>query len=269
LNFIENNTNGVLYMTAPNIDATHGFTTRYGGVSCGIYESLNLAQRAGDDPENVKENYLRLCKTLGISTDDIVCSAQVHGTHIRCVTKEDCGALFQPEPQPLTPRYEGDALITNTPGVALMVFTADCVPVLLFDPVKNATGAVHAGWRGTVAGIAEKAVKMMTNEYGCSPADIHAAIGPCISGCCFETDADVADAVTIVLNEKAGSCISKKGNKFLVDLKEVNRIILSNAGLTNITVSDECTSCLCDKYWSHRKTNGRRGTQAAVIGLGS
>ena len=248
-----------MFMTSPNIEAKHAFTTRIGGVSGGIYESLNLAQRAEDDLDNVKENYKRICEALGINTDDIVCSNQVHGTHIRVVTRDDCGKLFKPN------THQADGLITQTPGVALMVFVADCVPVLLYDPVKKVAGAVHAGWRGTAANISGIAIDKMKNEFGCSPSNIKAAIGPCISKCCYETDSDVADALLKTLESKAERCLTKKGNKYFVDLKEANRLIMENAGLKDIIISDECTSCLYKKYWSHRKTKGQRGSQAAVI----
>jgi len=253
------NKNGVVYMTSPNIKTTHAFTTRFGGVSSGIYESLNLAQRAEDDFNNVEKNYQRLCTALGITTDDLVCSTQVHGTNIRVATLNDCGRLFQPNP------HQADGIITQAPGAALMVFTADCVPILLYDPVKKAAGAVHAGWRGTAADITGIAVNKMVDEFGCSPADIKAAIGPCISKCCFETDNDVADALTDALAESAADCFSKRNNKYLVDLKEANRVFLSRAGVSDISISDECTFCSFEKYWSHRKTSGKRGSQAAII----
>jgi len=257
--FIKNDKNGVIYMTAPNIETTHAFTTRFGGVSSGIYESLNFAQRGGDEFDRVKENYEILCSALGISTDDIVCSTQVHGTHIRVVTEDDRGKLFMPN------THQADGLITQTPNAALMVFTADCVPILLYDPVTDTAGALHAGWRSTVADITGIAVQKMVSEFKCSPADINAAIGPCISKCCFETDNDVADALYETLHDEAENCITKQNNKFLVDLKEANRIMLNRAGLRNISISNECTSCLADKYWSHRKTKGHRGSQAAII----
>jgi len=252
---------GVVYMTAPNINTVHAFTTRCGGVSSGIYESLNLAQRGGDDFDNVRENYTRLCCALDISTDDIICNSQVHGTFIRTVSNADRGRLFKPD------SINADGLITNTPGAALMVFTADCVPILLYDPEKNTAGAVHAGWRGTFANIAGTAVQKMVSEFGCSPAGIKAAIGPCISRCCFETDKDVADALYDALPEDAGRCLERHGDKYKIDLKEANRIFLIKAGLNDISISDECTSCLDSKYWSHRKTRGQRGSQAAVIGI--
>jgi len=259
MKFKENNKNGVVFMTSPNINTTHAFTTRIGGVSSGIFESLNLAQRAGDDHEKVRENYSRLCSALGISIDDLVCSTQVHGTYIRVITREDCGGLLKSN------SHQADGLITKTPGAALLVFTADCVPILLYDPVQNAAAAVHAGWRSTVANITGIAVQKMETEFGCSHSDIKAAIGPCISKCCFETDADVAGAVRGALPGNAEDCLTQHGSKYMVDLKEVNRILLTQAGVTDIIVSDECTSCLDNKYWSHRKTQGNRGSQAAVI----
>jgi len=248
-------------MTSTNINITHAFTTRHGGVSRGIYESLNLAQRANDEQSNVKINYSILCQALGISTDNIVCSTQVHGTNVRIVTEDDRCWLFSPN------NHQADALITSSPNVALTVFTADCVPILLHDPVKNVIGAVHAGWRSAIANITGITIEKMQKEYGCSPSDIKAAIGPCISNCCFETDSDVADAVRDALPCFYSSCVTQKNNKYMVDLKEINRIMLSNSGVTDIEISDECTSCLSDKYWSHRKTRGQRGSQAALIQL--
>jgi len=261
MSLIENKCDDIVYMKSPNSKTKHAFTTRFGGVSSVIHQSLNLAHRSNDEYDNVKENYSRLCKILGISTDDIVCSNQVHGTHIRVATKDDRNTLFMSKPD------QADGSITQTPGVALMVFTADCVPILLHDPVKKIIGAVHAGWRGTVADIAGVAIRKMESEFNCSPADIRAAIGPCISMCCFETNNDVTDALAGSLPGSAGDCIIKHGDKFKVDLKQANRIFLENAGVTDIIVSDECTSCLSDKYWSHRKTGGQRGSQVAIIVL--
>ena len=259
MEFFETKINDITFMASPNIQVRHAFTTRFGGVSSGIYESLNLAQRADDNLDNVKENYERICEALGICTDDIVYSTQVHGTHIRVVSRDDCGKLFEPN------THQADGLITQTPGVALMVFVADCVPVLLYDPVKKVAGAVHAGWRSTAADITGIAVQKMISRFECSPESIKAAIGPCISDCCFETDSDVPEALLKSLKNNAKRCISKNGNKYFIDLKEANRLMLENAGLKDIIVSDECTSCRSDIYWSHRKTQGRRGSQAAFI----
>lgn len=263
MSFTINRFGALNYMTAPNIAVPHAFTTRRGGVSEGVYLSLNLGLNRGDEQERVKENYAVICRELEIEPDDIVCSKQVHGTRIRVVTSEDRGKLFVPEPE------EADALITGDADVALAVFTADCVPILLYDPVRGAVGAVHAGWRGTVADIACKSVKQMADALDCRTADIRAAIGPCISKCCFETGPEVADALLEALGTAAESCISQAGDKFMVDLKAANRLLLIRAGIRDdyIEISDECTFCEHNKYWSHRRTDGTRGSQAAIITL--
>jgi len=241
-------------MTAPNIDTTHAFSTRFGGVSSGIFATLNLGLNLDDKQENIRENYKRLCDAIGIETDDIVFSNQVHGTTIRTVSKSDRGGLFIPG------KPQADGLITNEPGVALMVFTADCVPILLHDPVKGAIGAVHAGWRGTADEIAKVAVQKMNAAFNCNPSDIHVAIGPCISKCCYEVGKDVAYSFCAFKE-----CITEHNGKYKADLKECNRVMLAAAGITDISISDECTHCNNDKYWSHRFTKGQRGSQAAII----
>jgi len=263
MSFIEVTRNGVTYMTAPNIMAAHAFTTRFEGVSQGIYSSLNLGINRGDDPELVMENYRRVCGVLGITIDDLVCSHQIHSANIRPVTRADRAGLFKSSP------HKADGLITCDAGVALLVFTADCVPILLHDPVSGVIAAVHAGWRGTARDIAGAAVRKMVKEFGCVPVDISAAIGPCISGCCFETSRDVVDALYEALGTLAERCVSTFGDKFMVDLKEANRLLLGRAGLVDIVLSDECTCCQSEKYWSHRRTNGHRGSQAAIIVKGS
>ena len=259
MSFDENTSNAIVYMTAPNIQATHAFTTRGGGVSQGIYSSLNLGVNCGDDPALVRENYNLICGALGITVFNIVCSNQVHGAHVRGVTLEDRGEFFKSKPQ------KADGLITGDAGVALMVFTADCVPILLHDRIRSVIGAVHAGWRGTVLDIAGVAVQRMVNEFGCCRTDISAAIGPSISKCCYETGQDVTDALRITLGKAADDCICVQGDRFMVDLKESNRLLLERAGLIDIAISDECTFCRSDKYWSHRRTNGQRGSQGAII----
>ncbi|MCL2408190.1 MAG: peptidoglycan editing factor PgeF [Oscillospiraceae bacterium] len=257
--FAERTAHGVTYMTAPNIEATHAFTIRIGGVSGGVYATMNLGINRGDDPSRVRENYDIICRVLCIRAGDIVCSRQVHGKNVRVVTREDCGDVCTPSP------CEADGLITNEPGVALMVFTADCVPILLHDSQKGVIAAIHAGWRGTAMDIAGEAVRKMAKIFGCD--NIQAAIGPCISKCCFETDKDVQEALYDALGEEAGYCIESLGDKFMVDLKEANRLLLIRAGVRDIAVSDECTACLPEKYWSHRRMGTERGSQAAIIAM--
>ena len=262
--FLKHNRNGIIYSTAPTISTLHAFTTRAGGVSSGPFASLNLSESCGDDLGNVQRNYDILFTALGISTESLVVTHQIHGTEIRVVSRDDLHRIGSPVP------YDADGLITNLTGVTLMIFTADCTPILLHDPNTGCIGAVHAGWRGTAAGIAMIAVQKMVEEFGSSPGDICAAIGPCISKCCFETDIDVPDALHAALGIDAEGTIEKHGSKYYVDLKKANRQFLLQAGLdqSNISISDECTMCLSDVYWSHRKTGGIRGTQASLITLG-
>lgn len=259
--FTQNNIGDLVFMTSPNLGVTHAFTTRHGGVSSGIYASLNMGQNVGDAPALVRRNYEILGAALGFEADAIALSRQVHGTDIRLVTKDDLLAPFMPVP------YEADGLITAEKDIPLIIFTADCVPILLYDPVGAVIGAVHAGWRGTVGDIAGQAVSKMARCYGCKPSDIQAAIGPCISSCCYETDSDVADAVHGLLGSEAEAFAVPRSDKFMVDLKGINRLLLMRAGVhaENIEVSPECTACASEKYWSHRKTNGNRGSQVSVI----
>ena len=247
------------YLTAGNISASHGFTTRLGGVSPKPYDSLNLSMHRGDDPENVEENFRRLATAVGCDLQKLVLSHQTHSDIVRAVTATDAQGLDH-HAYP-----ECDGLITNTPGVALWVFTADCTPILLHDPVTGAVGAVHAGWRGTAARIAAKAVEAMTREFGCRPEDIHAAIGPNIGPCCFQTDADVPQAMLEAVGEDAQRHIRFRDGKYYVNLKEINRLILQSAGVENIAVSNACTACSPELFWSHRRTGTQRGSQGAII----
>ena len=254
-------TQGTLeYLVAQEISAPHAFTTRLGGVSTGIYASLNLSISREDDRENVLENYRRIGQILGFSPEDVVNARQIHSDIILQVTRQHTGMLLQPDASP-----QGDGLITNEPGVALFVSTADCTPILLHDPVTGAVGAVHAGWRGTAADIAGKAVIAMANAYGCDPENIRAAIGPNLGMCCFETDGDVPQAMVETFGTEAEEFIRTGGNKYYVNLKEINALALRRAGVTNIVISRECTMCNHDRYWSHRYTRGNRGAQGGII----
>lgn len=247
------------YLTAGNIAVPHCFTTRHGGVSSGSLSSLNLGMHRGDDPANVEENYRILGAALGFDPDGIVMTHQVHSDIVRTVTKEDCGGLDH-HAYP-----ECDALITNDPGTVLVAFTADCTPVLLHDPVTGAVGAVHAGWRGTAAGIAGKAVRQMQSQFGCDPKNIRAAIGPNIGDCCFQTDADVPEAMLRRYGGSAKEYIRSCENKFYVNLKKMNALDLRRAGVEQIDISTDCTACQGDRFWSHRRVGADRGAMAAVI----
>lgn len=247
------------YEISESISVPHCFTTRLGGVSTGIFSSLNLACHRGDDSENVAENFRILGNALGFDPKNVVLTRQTHSDIIRIVTHADCGSLDH-HTYP-----ECDGLITNTPGLALVVFTADCTPILLHDPVTGAVGAVHAGWRGTAADIAGKAVRAMTNAFGCAPGNIRAAIGPNIGKCCFATDADVPAAMTNLLGDQALEHISLSNDKYYVNLKAINAQLLRNAGVNHIEISASCTMCQSQRFWSHRVTQGMRGSQGAII----
>ena len=248
------------YLAAEDITVPHCFTTRYGGVSQGHLSSLNLGIHRGDDPENVVKNYEILGKALGFDIRDLVFTRQTHTDIVRVVDGSNRGeGLFREV------ESECDALVTNTPGVVLAAFTADCTPILLHDPVTGAVGAVHAGWRGTVADIAGKTVRAMRENYGCHPANIRAAIGPNIGVCCFETHADVPDAVRAVLGAEAEAFIIPAGDKFRVDLKGVNEALLRRAGVERIDMSCDCTACAPNRFWSHRRVGNDRGSLAAII----
>ena len=247
------------YLIAQNIPVPHCFTTRMGGVSTGVLSSLNLGNHRGDTPENVAENYRRLGDALGFSPQQLVLTRQIHSKIVRTVTEKDRAGLDHRD------YPECDALITNTPGVGLVIFTADCTPILLHDPVTGAVGAAHAGWRGTALGIAGETVRQMQAQFGCEPANIRAAIGPNIAQCCFETDLDVPQAMWDALGTAADPWIRQVGDKYYVNLKEINALILRQAGVEQIEISDACTVCQSHRFWSHRVTRGQRGAQGAII----
>ena len=244
----------------------HAFTTRLGGVSEGEFTSMNMAFNRGDDPDRVTENYRRFCTSAGFEFEDLVASAQDHHTYVRAVTSADKGVgIYKPRDMESV-----DALVTNEPGVTLVTYYADCTPLFFIDPVSRAVGLAHAGWRGTVGRIGEKVIGKMTALYGSDPRNIRAAVGPAISVCCYEVDEPCARhfrALTDLDTEKF--LFPKEGGKFMLDLLETNRQILTAAGVPdeNITVSDLCTNCNSDLLWSHRATQGRRGTMSAFLSI--
>ncbi len=248
------------YLRAENITVPHCFTTRLGGVSTGIFDSLNLSQNRGDPTENVVENFRRIGDVLGFTPDDVVNAKQIHSDIVVRVDAADRGKLTVKDASPVC-----DALVTNEPGLALYVSTADCTPILLHDPVTGAVGAAHAGWRGTASAIVARTVEAMVAHFGTDPKNIRAAIGPNAGVCHFETDADVPEAMVKAFGDAVLPFIHPKGNKFYVNLKEINALILRQAGVVDITVSDQCTMCRPDLFWSHRITKGQRGSQGGII----
>ena len=251
------------YLRAEELEASHCFTTRNGGVSKGHLSSMNLGTRRQDEPENVLKNYEILGKSLGFDPRKAVLTRQTHTDIVRVVGQTEWGAgLYAPD------LAECDGLITNTPGTALVIFTADCTPLLFHDPVTGAVGAAHAGWRGTAQAIGARVVEAMVNNFGSKPENIRAAIGPNVGFCHFETDADVPEAMIAAFGDEVNEYIEKKGEKYYLDLKAINALVLRRAGVKHIEISDDCTMCEPDRFWSHRVTKGDRGSQGAIIVCG-
>lgn len=250
------------YLSSDSISAAHGFTTRLGGVSTGYLASLNIGMHRGDAPENVAENFRILGDAIGFDPKNAVLTHQIHTDMVRVVNKKDCAGLDH-HAYP-----ECDALVTAEKGLALVIFTADCTPILLHDPITGAVGAAHAGWRGTAMDIAGKTARAMADAFGCDVKNIRAAIGPNIGPCHFQTDADVPDAMVRTFGDAAKEFIRRDGQKYYVNLKAINALSLRRAGVEHIDISDACTACRPDQFWSHRLTGGNRGSQGAVIVCG-
>lgn len=240
----------------------HGFTTRPGGVSTGGLASLNLGTRRGDEPERVQENYRRLTAALGLDWQGVVFSPQVHGTTVRVVER-----MPAPRVRLAPEETAADACVTDVPGVTPVIFTADCTPILLYDPRHRAAAAVHAGWRGTAAGTLPAAIQTMRRAYGTRPEDLIAAIGPAICSHCFECGMEVAQAMRDRFGPEAEPYLHCQDGKCHPNLKALNRLHLLRAGVPGgqIDLSDQCTRETPELYWSHRRDGDARGSQAALI----
>lgn len=281
---------GVTYLTFPALEGCglveHLFTTRLGGVSEGIYASMNLSFSRGDKKEHVLENYRRVAEVLGCKREDMVATRQTHTTNIRVVTVQDRGkGVVRPAD------YEDiDGLVTNEPGIALAAFYADCVPLYFVDTENRAIGLAHSGWRGTVQQMGACMVETMGREFGTRPEKLLAAIGPSICQECYEVDASVAEAFCHMLNGCEGileeiresGCYFEPGfsyrqvvekgraeGKYQLDLWLANLIILRRAGipLSQISITDICTCHNPDFLFSHRASHGLRGNLGAFLML--
>lgn len=244
----------------------HGFTTRLGGVSQGPYSTLNLAFHVGDNPGAVLENRKRICSAFGVGIGDMVAGQQVHGRAVRVVKETDRGRGAEVYGDAFP---ETDALVTGVPGVLLSSYYADCVPVMILDPVKKAAGLVHAGWKGTAGGIAAAALKAMEETYGTDPGSCLAAIAPSIGPCCYEVDSPVV----LSFREKGFNpdpFLKPKGSgRWNLDLPGANRATLLEAGVkaANIAVTDLCTCCSRELFFSYRGQSGQCGRMASLMVL--
>lgn len=242
----------------------HAFSTRLGGVSKGICESMNLAFGRGDDRETVLANYRLMCQSAGFEFESLCGSVQIHEAVVRRVTKEDRGHGI------LTERVwkSADALITNDKDVTLVTYYADCTPIFFVDTKTHAIGLAHAGWRGTVNRIAVNVIKAMEREFSANPSDLICAVGPVIGRCCYEIDEACAAEFKALSEIDTDRILTPKENgKYMADLALTNKLLLMSAGVKeeNIIVSDLCTRCNSDLLWSHRATMGQRGTMSAFM----
>jgi hypothetical protein len=262
--------NGVAYITFKKLQkagVVHGFSTRLGGVSKAHLSTMNLSFNRNDNPDNVRINHMRLGEAVGYDYRKLVFSDQVHKTDIYKVTEKDAGKGITKE----SDICRIDGLMTNVPGIPLMTFYADCVPVYFYDPVQHAVAINHSGWKGTVAKISRYMIEAMNLEYGSRPEDLICAIGPSICRSCYEISEDVAqDFRKAYTSKEYENMIEKKENgKFQLDLHLANYYNLTDAGVRpeNIDVTDICTCCNPELLFSHRASKGMRGNLGGVIML--
>lgn len=275
---------GIPYLTFQGLEETgvvkHLFSTRLGGVSEGEFSSMNLSFTRGDKEECVKENYRRIAKILDCKPEDMVATYQTHTKNLRMITKEDAGHGVTREKY----FFDVDGLLTNEPGIMLVAYFADCVPIYLVDPIRKAVALCHSGWRGTVMGIGAEAVKKMQEEFGSNPSDIRAAIGPSICKDCYEVSEDLfiefqekfwpiygTKEAALLTNEEMSNVLfeKKKNGKYQLDLWLANQLVLKKAGIReeHLEVTNICTCCNPDILFSHRASKGKRGNLCAFLGL--
>lgn len=264
--------NNVVYLTGEKLSmeegVVHAFSTRYGGVSKGYFSQMNLSYTRGDEKECVDENFRLFGEAVGFNPEKLVFTDQQHTANVRKVTEADAGKGIVSERD-----YDNvDGLVTDVPGIMLTVFSADCVPVLFYDPVKRCVGSAHSGWRGSAGRICKNTVEMMAAEYGSCMENIRVLIGPCICQDCYEVSEDVAEVFMKEFSENIHDLILKKGvkeGKYQLDLVEVCRQTLLECGVKeeHIELPGICTCHNPELLFSHRKMGNQRGNLCGVIGI--
>jgi YfiH family protein len=234
----------------------HAILTRLGGVSLSPFATLNLSQVVGDDPAAVVANYERVCGALGIRRAQMATCYQIHSADVLVVAAADGGRLVG----------QGDAMVTDQPGVYLSMRFADCTPLLLHDPVRRAVGIAHAGWRGTLKNVAGAVVRAMVERLGCLPGDITAVVGPAIGPCCYQVGGEVIQAAEAAYADAAELLQPHDDGRHYFDLWEANRRQLVEAGVGHVAVARLCTACRTDHFFSHRAEQGQTGRFGVVIG---
>jgi len=235
----------------------HAVSTRRGGVSPAPWDSLNLSHTRGDDTARVNENHRRLCAALDVPADALTNAYQVHGAQVRLI-----GPAQRGERQMNT-----DALITAAPDTPLLLRFADCTPIVIYDPVHHALGLAHAGWRGTVAGIAAATVHAMQVSFGSRPAELLAGVGPAIGPCCYEVGDEVEEAVRQAFSNPEALLPPGPRARRHFNLWAANGQQLEEAGVRQIETAELCTACHHDWFFSHRAAAGRCGHFGALVML--
>ena len=253
-----NNTESFVFQGDDFKGIVYGFFTRKGGVSEGQYASLNLGGSIGDTPENVVENRRRVFESLGRKPFSLFDVWQIHGSNVTCTE----------QPRDLqAPHIKSDAIFTDNPEVTLLMRFADCVPIILYDPIKQVVGIVHAGWIGTVNQIVGHAIDEITRYYGCQPRNIVAGIGPSIGPDHYIVREDVLTQAKEVFQDKNGEILSKEDGVARFNLWKANEHLLRKCGVERILQANECTACDTSRWFSHRAENGKTGRFATVVGL--
>lgn len=269
----------VLVLKYPLLEETeivkHCFTTRLGGVSKGIFSTMNLSFSRGDDRLAVEKNYRRLAEVMDVKYENFVFTNQTHTVNVRKVTADDAGkGIIR-----ACDYSDIDGLITNEPGIVLSTFYADCVPLYFVDPVHKAIGMSHSGWRGTVARMGKATIAAMRDEYGSRPEDIICAIGPSICQDCYEISADVAEKFLCEFathaqeilkeNQRNENIKNFSEKKYYLNLWRANEIVLLEAGVKkeHIAITDICTCCNSKILFSHRASHGKRGNMGGFLCL--
>ncbi|HEY5156902.1 MAG TPA: peptidoglycan editing factor PgeF [Anaerolineales bacterium] len=237
---------------------THGVFTRRGGVSPEPWAALNLGSTVGDDLQRVRENRLLALAALERDPASVYDVWQVQGIEV---------AIAEAPRPPESPHLQADAILTDKPGLTLMMRFADCVPIMLHDPVRKVAGVAHAGWMGTVRGTVRFAVEAMQKHYGSSLADIQAAIGPSIGPDHYEVGPDVVIQVQHAFQSDASSLLPVSAGHMKFDLWAANRLLLEKAGVRHVEVAGLCTACHTEDWYSHRAEKGRTGRFGAIIAL--
>ena len=253
---------GVPLLTYPLLEktefVTHGFTTRMGGVSEGYCSTMNISTTRGDDPKAIEENQRRLARALGVRVEDFTYTHQTHTTNVAVVREEDRGKRFM----------ETDGMVTDVPGICLVTFYADCVPLYFVDPVHRAIGLSHSGWRGTVNRMGRATLKAMAEAYGTVPEDVWCAIGPSICQDCYEVSEDVALEFEQEFSGHGSEIMYRKENgKYQLNLWKANERVLLDAGILpeKLILPNVCTCCNSELLFSHRASHGRRGNLGAFL----